>query len=379
VTSRQLGVDAALAVAVSLVVCALMSIGLPGGSRPVDAGAYLFAAALGSLLLLRRRAPLAVLMATATVLILYHAVGYPPVGLAVPGAVAFYSAAEAGRTGWSAGTALGLFGLSTAVRLLQGGAPGIVLGYDLPINAGLLAMAVALGAMVHARRGWQAEIERRTRAVAAERAAEAAHRLDQERVRVARELHDDIAHRLSVISIHAALAAETVHDDPVAAETAVRTIADTGRAALAELRLTVAALRTGGDEADASTAGLDELGTLVESAAGAGLRVDVERHGDLSGLPPVVSVAARRVLQESITNVLRHAAARRAGVTLRRQPGLLRVRVSDDGHGGVDTGDGFGIRGMRERVALLGGTLSAGPAPDGGFVVEASIPVPDLR
>ena len=375
----ELRVEGGLAVAVSLVVAALVSVDLPGGSRPADAGAYLFAAALGSLVLLRRRAPLAVLMATATTLVVYHAVGYPPIGLAVPGAVAFYSAAEAGRTGWSAGTGLGLFGLSSAVRLLQGGAPAIVLGYDLPINAGLLAMAVALGATVHARHGWQAEIERRTRAVAAERAAEAARHVDQERVRVARELHDDIAHRLSVISIHAALAAETLHDDPAAAEPAVHTIADTSRAALAELRRTVAALRTGGDDTDGSVAGLDELGTLVESAAGAGLRVDVERHGDLSGLPPDVSVAARRVLQESITNVLRHAAARRAGVTLRRQPGLLSVHVSDDGHGGVDTGDGFGIRGMRERVALLGGTLSAGPAPEGGFVVEATIPVPDLK
>lgn len=373
-------VDAGLAIVVAAVAAVLAAVDLPGGSRPAGPGAYLIAVALGAFVLARRRAPVVVLLATAATLVAYHAVGYPPVGLAVPGAVAFYSAAEAGRVGWASGVGLGLLGLASAVRLLQGDAPGIVLGYDLPSNAGLLGAVVALGALVRARCEWHAEIERRTRAVAAERAADAARQLEQERVRVARELHDDIGNRLSVISIHAALAAETVIDDPATAQPAVLTILSTTRAALGELRRTVAVLRASGDVPPTPAEGLEAVDTLVRSAAGAGLRVDVERRGDLAGLPADVSIAARRVLQEAITNVLRHSGAGRATVTLCRHAGLLTVRVADDGRGaGPDAVEGFGIRGMRERMVLLRGCLTTGSGPGGGFVVEATVPVPDAR
>ncbi len=375
--SRALAVDAGLAVVVAAAVAMLVAVGLPGGSQRADAVSYLFAVAVGALLLLRRRAPRLVLLATAAALVAYHAAGYPPVGLAVPAAAAFYSAAAAGRSRWAAGTGVALLALASAVRVALGQHPGLVLGYDLPVTAGLLAAAVALGALVHAQRRLRAETERRSRAVAAERVAEVSWRAEQERVRVARELHDDIAHRLTVISLHAALAAETLRDDPATAEPAVRTVAATSREALAELRHTVAVLRSGGPDADAPPAGLARLDALVASAEGAGLRVDVERRGDLAGLPAVVSAAARRVLQESITNVLRHAGARHAQVTLCREAGVLTVRVRDDGRGAAAARDGFGIRGMRERVAQLGGTLSAGSGPDGGFAVEATIPVAD--
>ena len=373
-------VDLGLALGVAVTIGGLIAADLPGGSRPPGPAAYAFAVAVGALLLLRRRHPVVVLLVTTAGLIVYHALGFPPIGLAVPAAAAFYSAVEAGRAGWAVSTAVALVGLATTYRLVEGDDPGIVVGYELVANAALLAAVIALGEMVRSRRGWHAELRRRVRLAEAEREAEGAHRIEQERVRIARELHDVMAHTLTVVAIHADVAIESVRDDPGAADAAARTIRTASKQALGELRGTVGVLRgPAALPAWTPAAGLDDLDRIVESAACAGLNVDVERCGTPVGLPAMVDITAHRIVQESITNVLRHAQATRATVAVGHQPGVLTIRVSDDGRGGADAGGGFGIRGMRERVSLLGGALSAGPGANGGFVVEAMLPWDDVR
>ncbi|OLT11503.1 hypothetical protein BJF78_04935 [Pseudonocardia sp. CNS-139] len=364
---RRVAVDAALAVlvAVSVGVAAAADLDVPAvGAGP---GTYVFVVAFGALVLGRRRWPVAVLLASAGLLLLYYASGNPSVGLAVPVAVALYSAAEAGRTRWAAGVGLALLAVSTAMRLREGDPVGLLLGYELASQAGLMVAVVALGDAVRSRR-------REAAAAAAEREREAAARVEQERLRIARELHDVLAHTLSVVTLHGSLAAEALDDAPPdvpAARSAVAAVRDAAGGASRELRATVGLLR-GGDPVP----GLDQLDGLVRASAAAGLDIRVEGADASAGVPAVVASTAYRIVQESLTNVLRHSGAGTATVRLDRGPAELTVRICDDGgRSGAPRGAGFGLAGMRERAALLGGRVEAGPGRD-GWVVEAVLPVP---
>jgi signal transduction histidine kinase len=196
--------------------------------------------------------------------------------------------------------------------------------------------------------------------------AQAAHRaIDQEQARIARELHDVIAHGVSVIVVQAAAADDVFDRRPDRAREALRSIDATGRATLDELRKLLAGVRPH------DRPGLDRLADLVEPLRAAGLRVDVDREP--VPLPAGVDLSAYRIVQEALTNTLRHAHATRAEVLVRNDSGVLDLEVVDDGRGGV--GVGRGIAGMRERAALLGGTVDAGPLPDGGFRVHARLPL----
>ncbi|MFB7592094.1 sensor histidine kinase [Streptomyces sp. NPDC056169] len=242
-----------------------------------------------------------------------------------------------------------------------------------------LALALALltagllGRSVRERRTHASELRART----------AAEAVTAERLRIARELHDVIAHSIGVIAIQAGVGRRVIDTQPAEARNALATIETTSRETLAGLRRTLGALRASAMDTPAPrdpAPGLADLDRLVASTADAGVRVEV-RHlgGPGRSLPPEVDLAAYRIVQESLTNVVRHASTPACRVTVDRSEDTLLVEIADDGPAKpptAATGAGYGIVGMRERAALLGGRFSAGPRPGGGFHVTAALPLP---
>jgi signal transduction histidine kinase len=241
-----------------------------------------------------------------------------------------------------------------------------------PAGDTLFAMAVAVAA-------WALGEAVRNRRVAIDQAARRA--VSEEQARIARELHDVIARSVSVIVVQAAAADDVFEERPDQARAALRSIESAGRDALGELRRLLAAVRPSSNgEPPQPQPGLDRLGELVAPLRAAGLEVAVRREGfdAASPLPAGVDLSAYRIVQEALTNTLRHAGASRAEVTVRAGSEVLELDVLDDGRGGgagASGGAGRGIPGMRERAAMLGGSLEAGPLPDGGFRVRARLPL----
>ncbi|GAB2567867.1 histidine kinase [Leucobacter ruminantium] len=374
--------DVLLGIGVTLVVSLFIAADIQG-SDP-DAWAYLWAVGLGGVMLVRRRYPVIVLLLSAGAVISYYAAGYPAIGVAVPLAAAVFSAAEQGRIVASIVTAIAVLGISVSYRLVEGQDPSVVVGYELPGHALLLAAAIALGDGVRARR----ELRRRAAEIGeltAERSArEAEQRAMAERLAIARELHDSVGHALTVVALHAQTAeealssGETVARDECEAREAVRVIATTTSTSFEDLRRTVASLRRE-DPGSRTPLRITDLESAILPARRAGLEV-VTSVSVVSPLPPMLEAATYRIVQEAITNVVRHADASRVDVDIRENADFLRVSVVNDGRVFPDrspsTGEakGRGLSGMRERALLLGGTFSAGP--DGaGFAVRASIPL----
>lgn len=213
------------------------------------------------------------------------------------------------------------------------------------------------------------------------RAHQATQAVTDERLRIARDLHDMVAHSIGVIAIQAGAGHRVIHTSPQQAEGALRAIEDTSRRTLRDLRGMLDILRQV-DTAPQTVArtdalaGLDELDRLTATTQAAGVEVDVRWRGVPNRLPPTIDHAAFRIVQESVTNVVRHAGTGHCRVAIEHRPDALTIEVTDDGHNGTTTGgDGYGISGMRERVALLDGRFSAGPRPEGGFRVSACLPL----
>ncbi|MFB9903136.1 sensor histidine kinase [Allokutzneria oryzae] len=347
-----------------------------GGPAAPGLPAYAFGALFGALMLVRRRWPVATLVISAVGLLAYYALSYPPIGLAVPVAAALFSAAEYGRLYWAVGTAVALLAISTGVRIAQGDDLSFMLGLEMPTSAALMATVIALGDSIRSRRGWRAELTRQARAAELEREREAARRVEQERVRIARDLHDLLAHTVSVISLHTDVARESLRDDPDTAERSLASARAACRDVGRELRATLHALREPDGTDDAPVPGLDRLDTLVGTATAAGLDVQVRTSGQPAPLPAISDATAYRVVQESLSNVLRHAGASTVRIELDYSEDTVLIRVTDNGRGAPDDDQpkGWGIVGMRERLALLGGDLRTRSRPGAGFVVEARIP-----
>ncbi len=369
-----------------------------GGTRADPWVAYPIALVLGLLVLGRRRFPVGVLVATALVICAYYTLDLPAIGLALPVSVALYSAAVAGRLGWAVGVAAALVVASTYFRLAEGDDVRYVVGYELATTVALMSAAIALGHGSFTRR--QRDEQRRHADALREQTLEleSADRLAHDREAVARDLHDVVGHHLAVVSLHTNVAREALDDveavgaaqsDALAAARAelelVRTATTT---ALADLRATVRALRgTAAPAGLADQARIDRLDDLARTARAAGLDVTLDvdlPSGTAEGT--AAGAAAYRVVQEGLTNVLRHAGARAAvvRVALERSPGapgdVLAVEVRDDGPGARGEGDatdrgGFGLRGLRERVAVLGGTVEATTPDSGGFRLRARVPL----
>jgi signal transduction histidine kinase len=242
-------------------------------------------------------------------------------------------------------------------------------------GSGLTGVLVGIGSAAFA---WTwGELWRTRRA----RRADAAQRaVAEERARIARELHDVVAHNVSLIVVQAVAAEDVFDARPDVARDALRKIEASGRAALAELRRLLETVRPdSADDANAPQPGLSRLDALAEAVEATGLTVEVHREGAPVDLPAGVDLSAYRIVQEALTNTLRHAGATRADVTVRYGADGVGVEVVDDGAGAsvglVDDRGGHGIVGMRERAALLGGTIEVGAAPGGGFRVHAELPL----
>jgi signal transduction histidine kinase len=236
-----------------------------------------------------------------------------------------------------------------------------------PLLAGLWVRQLRLRAATLEQLALQLEREREERARSA---------VAEERARIARELHDEVAHAMSVIAVQADAAEGALASDPALVERPLVAIRETARAALADMRRVLGGLRSGEDAELQPGPGLERIGMLVEQARAAGLDVDLRVEGEPAPLPQSLDLAAYRVLQEGLTNVRKHAAARHVEIVVRYGPDTVAVEVADDGDGtgGGGGGTGRGLPGLRERVTLLGGELVAGPRSR-GFALRATLPL----
>ncbi|WP_338775913.1 sensor histidine kinase [Streptomyces sp. DG1A-41] len=347
--------------------------GQEGERAALDPFARVLLLLAGALLLWRKRYPVAVVFGTAGAVMLYLGAGYPygPVFLTV--ALACFGAIVAGHR-WAAWAAMGTLWAGHVLVahwlyrwLPPSGDSAVSWGEELVVATWVVAIAAVSELFRIRREQWARE--------RAERAEAARRRADEERLRIARELHDVLAHSISVINVQAGVGLALLDSDPEQARTALTTIKAKSKEALGEVRQVLDTLRAPGDAPRAPAPGLDRLPELVEQAASAGLTVDVE--GEPPRLAPGTDLAAFRIVQEALTNVVRHSNSRHARVHLAHDSGALRLRVDDDGPAtGADAGgSGNGLAGMRERATALGGTIEAGPRPDGGFRVLAVLPL----
>ena len=327
----------------------------------------------------RRRFPGAVLALCVASGLAVAALGLSPIVLGVAILVAVYSVAAYG-TRWVslAGLAAAEVG-SVAVQLTPGRfqAPTVV------SNALVIGAAWLLGHFVGVRRAYTARLEERTAELEQAREELARRAVTEERLRLARELHDVVAHAMSVIAVQSGVGAHVASTQPEEAAKALSAIEATSRAALEELRRLLGVLRQDSEPQGDLTPvpGLADLDSLLAEVSKAGVGVRLRVEGTPSPLPAGVDLSAYRIVQEALTNVVKHAGPARAQVTVGYGDREVTVEVTDDGRGvGALAGDGragvgHGLIGMRERVAAFNGDLEAGPRPGGGFRVAARLPL----
>jgi signal transduction histidine kinase len=385
-----------------------VTVGSGPGAVPLTLTAHLLGAALALPILFRHRYPFQVMLATAVLIFFYYIFARRDISPAPLFAVPFYDAAVAGYLAWAAVigggfmvTGLFVVELSTREGLAQ-------LASDFLPQIAVLALGLALGETVRSRQALAAETATRLRLAEEERAAEAGRLVAEERLRIARELHDTVAHSMATITVQAGSALHLlaggapVRPNDASAESrfppggpvadadtlraALTAIRETSKGALIDMRSVLGQLRRS-DPGDAEAGlaagrtGLDRLADLRDAVTAAGARVTVTVEGEQAPLPEQTDHSAYRILQESLTNVLRHAGPDAAAdVCLCYQPEVLVITVTNDGCAtegralARNEADGHGIAGMRERAASVGGELTAGPLSGGGFQVRATLP-----
>ncbi|MEV0583973.1 histidine kinase [Nonomuraea sp. NPDC050310] len=319
----------------------------------------------------RGRFPVAALVVVTAATLAYYPYASMDGPLIILPIVALYTAAEQGyllaaiTTGATALLAMGLGEM--------GGPRHIDNTSFLAIAEGVV-VTIAAGAYVRNRRAYRHEVEQRLLQAEHAKEEEARRRETEERLRIARELHDVIGHNISMINVQAGSALHGLKKRPEDAETALQTIKETSKETLRQLRSTLGMLRQVDEHLPtlpaASLARLDEL------ARDSGLRVTTTVTGSLADLPAEVDLTATRILREALTNVSRHSGGDTASLAVTREPAALVLSVEDAGPGAnYADGSGFGLQGMRERAAALGGSLQAGPRPEGGYRVVATLPL----
>ncbi|MFF8670004.1 sensor histidine kinase [Streptomyces sp. NPDC015242] len=338
-----------------------------GGATGAEPLGYALLAAGGLVLAARRRAPVPVLAVTGLC-----AVGYQAAGFDVP-AVAFlfavYAAVRAGHRAVTVTASVAVLAL-LPVAALASGLHDTGEAFARARGALEIAWLVAAGAAGEALR----QAERRADEAERTREETARRRADEERLRIARELHDSLTHQISVVKVQAEVAVHVARRRGEEVPPALLAIQEAGREAARELRATLEALR---DDDTSPPRGLDDVPELVARARALGLEVTLAIEGPRQDVPAAVDRTVYRVVQESLTNVARHAGARTASVRIDCRADALAVRVDDDGGArpGAPPAPGLGLLGMRERVTALGGRLRAGPRDGGGFTVRAELPV----
>jgi signal transduction histidine kinase len=339
----------------------------------LNARDVLLLAAACAALIFRRTYPVAVWGLTLAVGVLSVVVAHGPTPAIVPSLVALYTLATRLSLPWTAASALATAGpylLSsvTAARQLTGITYAVV---------GWSGMVAAIGAAVKNQRAIVAAAE--DRAVRAEqtREEEAQRRVAEERLRIARELHDVVAHHISVINVQSGVVRHLLESDPEQARTAITLVREASRTALTELSAILGLLRTNENgEATQPAPSLGQAEELLTSMRQAGLRAVWRLTGQPVPLPPLIDLTAYRIVQESLTNAAKHGNGD-ADVAIEYEPALVRIVVSNSLREGAPApaGAGHGVIGMRERVSSVGGRLTLGPAPAGRFMVTAELPL----
>jgi len=362
--------DVLLGVALAAVLVAITRLGFR--DEGLDPVAYPCCAAAGLAFAVRRRAPVVTFAVVAAAVVLFAATGQPggPI-YATTFAAAFNLAVQRGARTWLPWTAAAAAALVAAQWVADGFSVHL-----LPVALLLLVTPKLAGDAARARRLRLETLEARVRLAE----QETLRRVAEERLRIAREVHDVVGHGLATITLRAGVADRLAEKDPAEVRAALRAIRDVSRESLAELSALLGVLRReSGDEPDerSPTPDLDALPRLIDGLRDAGMAVELEvRANGGASVPEVVGAAGYRIVQEALTNVARHAGpGARARVRLVRRAAAVELEVRDDGRGatgGVQPGSG--MTGMRERATALGGEFEAGDAPGGGFRVWASLP-----
>jgi signal transduction histidine kinase len=352
-------------------------------SNDVDGLAWLLTLGMTVPVAWRRRAPRVVLATTFGAMVVYLAADWPETLATLGSLIAVYSvAAHVPRP--EAKVALGITGVVLALLLVAGSLATEVTYEMLVSNFIVFGTAWILGDNMRTRRAYVAELEARAERLDLDRRRQARRAVADERARIARELHDVVAHSVSVMVVQAGAARRVLASDPGAAAGALGSIEATGREALAEMRRMLGVLRSADEP---SEPGLDRapqpdvghLDRLVAAAREAGLDTELVVEGEPRPLPVGVDVSAYRIVQEALTNSLKHAGPARACVCVRYGERQLDIEVTDDGRGAAAPAarepGGHGLVGMRERVNLFSGELHAGPRAGGGFGVRARLPL----
>lgn len=363
----------ALLVAGFLVLATSAQVTHMAGGNPLGVLGYSLLAASGLVLGLRRRLPALTYAATVLLSSGYFLAGHPPGPIYLAPLAALVSLGARARLQVSLPAAALGAALMGAVHVFTGGTP---LSAELSAAGWLAAAALAVAAL-RVRARFQAEARARAQWARRSHEEEERRRSAEGRLGIAREVHDVVGHSLAVISLQAGVAEHLMDTRPEEARKAVSAIREVSRQALTELRVELALLRGDGSARERGPApGIETIADLVASTREAGLSIDLDQELKGRQVPGVVGAAAYRIVQESLTNVARHAGAgARAHVRLRLAGDRLEVEVLDDGQGATGSAAaGTGVQGMRERASALGGELTAGGRPEGGFRVHASLP-----
>jgi signal transduction histidine kinase len=337
------------------------------------------AVGLGVLLAFRRRIPLLLLTLMFATALLEPLVGESGngefFGLFVLVVIYTSAAHTEGRRMWLAGAMTVVFGLVVAVNDPESLNVGAAIFFGM-----LFGVPWTVGRMVHHRRKREIALEERADALEREQDQRARVAVAEERQRIARELHDVVAHAISVIVVQARGGRRMLDAEPAEARGAFDTIERTGQEALGEMRRLLGLLRESEEEvALAPQPTLARLDELVGQVRDAGLPVELAIEGHATELPPGVDLSAYRIVQEALTNALKHAGPATARVTIRYAADNLELEIADDGSGSGGNGTGHGLVGIKERVAMLGGELETGGRPAGGYTVRARLPYASER
>jgi signal transduction histidine kinase len=376
------------------------------GAAPLDAVAYLLGAILVLPVLLRNRYPRFELIACSVLLLLYYTLDRRDISPAPLLSVPLYDAAVAGFL--VAAIVIPSFFMAVGLVVVElSNHEGLVtLISDFLPSFVVLALAITLGEVVRGRRALAAETAQRLRAAHEEREAETGRRVAEERLRIARDLHDTVAHSMATITVQAGSALHVLGPGDEKLRGPLLAIRETSKNALREMRATLGQLRQGTSDGDGTSGGMDRLPALRDAVTAAGAPVTIAVEGEQRPLPPPVDEVAYRILQESLTNVLRHAGpTAKATVRLCYGPTALGIQVIDDGGGALPldntagqgpsdgvtgafrpsggsggsppraSSGGHGLTGMAERAAAVGGQVTAGPRDEGGFEVSARLPI----
>jgi signal transduction histidine kinase len=361
----------------------------PADYQSTDAVSVLLVLATSVPFVARRRAPFAVLLVASAAVSLLVALGYNA------GATPSFLLLAAVTVGASCSlrtTVVAAIAVAVALVSLVAVAPGFD-GGNFVTQAALFATMFMFGVTLRTRKARVAALEERADAVEREKAEEARRAIADERLHIARELHDVVAHSMGVIAVQASVGEHVIESSPEQAKDALHAISDVSRSTLTEIRRMLGVLREASDSEDGSAAtagptytpapGLAELDRLAHELDGAGVPVEVAYEGAPVELPRGVDLTAYRIVQEALTNVLKHAGRARASVLVRYEPGALGLEITDDGrgvNGRAESGrPGHGLLGMRERVAVYGGTLEAGPRHGGGFRIAVRLPYEETQ